>query len=345
MDWNGKKVLVTGSASFIASHLCDRLVELGARVIGVDDLSSGKIENLSECIDKIHFIEEDLFYERRAFIRGAEIVFHLAAVHGGRGYVDKQQCGCSTNLALDNLVFMDCAKYRVKKIIFASSGCVYPNYLQSNPQEELYLREDMVPSVYDGGGKSYDSDKLYGWAKLMAEFTLQAIHKEYGIDTASCRFFTVYGPRAKEDHAVMAMIGRAFIEQNPFEIWGDGTQIRNWTYVDDIVDGLILAAENVTDGRAVNLGTMERITVMEAARHICKIMNHDPEMVLLRNMPTGPLNRVADNTLAAQLLNKGTFISFEEGIKKTIDWYKATKTVEEVKTIFQKDTLINGSTR
>jgi len=165
MDWTGKKVLVTGAASFIASHLCDRLVSLGAKVTGIDDLSSGKLENLSECMDKMEFIQGDLFKDKyRSYLpyNGQDAVFHLAAVHGGRGYVDRQQCGCSTNLALDNLVFMDCARRGVEKIIFASSGCVYPNYLQSDPSEELYLKEDMVPGVFDDVEKSYDSDKLYG---------------------------------------------------------------------------------------------------------------------------------------------------------------------------------------
>jgi len=101
----------------------------------------------------------------------------------------------------------------------------------------------------------------------MAEFTLKAYHKEHGLGAASCRYFTVYGPRGVENHAVIAMIARAFIEQTPFEVWGDGTQIRNWTYIDDIVEGTILAGEKIDDGTAVNLGTMERIRVIDAVAH------------------------------------------------------------------------------
>ena len=84
-------------------------------------------------------------------------------------------------------------------------------------------------------GPPYDADNMYGWAKLMAEMTLQAYHRDFGLKSASCRFFTVYGERGVENHAVIAMIARAFVRQDPFEVWGDGTQIRNWTYVGDIV--------------------------------------------------------------------------------------------------------------
>ena len=98
------------------------------------------------------------------------------------------------------------------------------------------------------------------------------------------------------------MIARAFIRQNPFQVWGDGTQIRNWTYIDDIVRGTILAAEKIDDGTAVNLGTMERVRVLDAARMVLEYTEHKADIQLLPDMPTGPLNRVADNFLARELL-------------------------------------------
>ena len=130
-------------------------------------------------------------------------------------------------------------------------------YMQTDAQKEIYLREEDVKPPHD-------ADNMYGWAKLMAELTLQAYHREHGLGAASCRYFTVYGPRGVENHAVIAMIARAFVGQNPFEVWGNGQQIRNWTYVDDIVSGTILAAEKINDGTAVNLGTMERVRVIDA---------------------------------------------------------------------------------
>src|SRR5438045_7362557 len=101
----------------------------------------------------------------------------------------------------------------------------------------------------------------------MCELCLQAYPSERGLKSVSCRFFTVYGERGVENHAVMAMIARAFIGQDPFEVWGDGSQIRNWTYVGDIAAGMIAAAESdVEDGTAINLGTMERTRVLDAVR-------------------------------------------------------------------------------
>ena len=100
----------------------------------------------------------------------------------------------------------------------------------------------------------------------MGELTLQAYHKEHGLKAACGRYFTVYGPRGSENHAVVAIIALAFVGQNPFEVWGDGRKIRNSTYIDDIVWGTILAAKKIDEARPVNLGTMERIRVMDGGQ-------------------------------------------------------------------------------
>ncbi|MCH7730083.1 NAD-dependent epimerase/dehydratase family protein [Patescibacteria group bacterium] len=333
-NWKTRKVLVTGGTSFIGSTLTDKLVELGTSVRVVDDLSSGKIENLEGFFTsgrEIEFLKADLRepgVARRA-VDGIDTVFHLAGDHGGRGYVDLHQAGPASNLLLDGIVFWEAMKAGVEKIVFASSGCVYPNSLQSNPKKELYLTEELVKPPHD-------ADNMYGWAKLMGEETLRAYYGEHGIKTASCRYFTVYGPRGKEDHAVIAMIARAFIKQDPFEVWGNGQQVRNWTYVDDIVKGTILMAEKVDDGSALNLGTMERIKVIEAVKMILKETGHRAKIKLLKDMPTGPMNRVADNSLAKKLLGWEPEVKFADGIKKTIDWYFKTKKKSEVKKYFER---------
>ena len=242
--------------------------------------------------------------------------------------MELHQAGPATNFFLDGLVFFEAYKAGVEKIVFASSGCVYPNFLQSDVNQELFLTEDVVTPPYD-------ADNLYGWAKLLAELTLQAYHKEYGIKTASCRYFTVYGPRGVENHAVIAMIARSFIQQNPFEVWGDGTQIRNWTYIDDIVSGTILAAEKIENGTAVNLGTMERISVIDAVKETLRYTNQEAEIKFLLDMPVGPLNRVADNSLAKKLLGWEPSVKFMDGLHKTIDWYYATKDKEDVRAILE----------
>ncbi|MEM9304756.1 MAG: NAD-dependent epimerase/dehydratase family protein [Pseudomonadota bacterium] len=321
--WQGRKALVTGGASFIGSNLVEKLLEQGASVRVVDDLSSGERENIAGFIANgdIDFLTADLRdadVTRRA-MDGIHVVFHIAADHGGRGYVELHQAGPASNLFLDGLVFYEALKAGVEKVVFASSGCVYPNHLQSNPRELLYLNEGLVKPPYD-------ADNLYGWAKLMGELTLQAYAKEHGLPTASCRYFTVYGPRGVENHAVIAMIARALVRQDPFEVWGDGTQIRNWTYVDDIVSGTLLAAERIDDGTAVNLGTMERVQVIDAVRAVVGYAGYDPEIKLLTDMPTGPLNRVADNRLASELLDWSPEVRFADGLKRTMDWYFANRT-------------------
>ncbi len=331
--WSGKLTLVTGGASFIGSTLTDQLLARGAKVRIVDDLSSGHLGNIRQHLGggKVDFLEADLREPgvTRTAMQAVDTVFHLAADHGGRGYVDLHQAGPASNFLLDGLVFAEALRAKVKKVVFASSGCVYPNFLQSDIHKEVYLTEDLTKGPND-------ADNTYGWAKLMAEFTLQAYAKEHGMGAASCRYFTVYGPRGVENHAVIAMIARAFTRQNPFEVWGDGKQIRNWTYIDDIVAGTILAGEKISDGTPINLGTMERISVLDAVKMVCDFTGHKAEIKFLRDMPTGPLNRVADNSLAKKLLGWEPRVLFRDGLKRTIDWYYATKDRKEVKRIFAR---------
>ena len=332
MNLKGKHVLVTGGTSFIGSSLVDALVSRGAIVRVVDDLSTGRYEYISRLVESgsVEFIKGDLLDAEIATrsVRGIEYLFHLAAIHGGRGYVDLHNVECSMNLILDGQLFREAVKAHVEKIIFASSGCVYPNHLQSDPAKEVYLTEDLV-------GPPYDADNMYGWAKLMGELTLRHFVKQGLLKAASCRYFTVYGPRGKEDHAVIAMIARAFIQQNPFEVWGTGEQIRNWTYIDDIVEGTMLAAEGIDDGTAVNLGTMERIRVVDAAAMILRRMGVEVPLKFLPDMPTGPYNRVANNRLAKELIGWEPRIPFREGIVKTIDWYVNNRNPDEVRSQLQ----------
>jgi UDP-glucose 4-epimerase len=328
MNWTGKKVLVTGGASFIGSHLVDALMEKGAGIRVVDNLSSGKRENLTAHLDGGHidFLHADLLEPEvvQKAVDGVDVIFHLAADHGGRGYVDLHQAACATNLTLDGMLFRAAHRAGVEKVVYASSGCVYPNHIQTDTSQILYLTEDMV-------GPPYDADNMYGWAKLMAEMTLRAYYKDHGMKSASCRYFTVYGERGHENHAVIAMIARAFIGQDPYVVWGNGEQIRNWTHVSDIVSGTILAAEKIDDGSAVNLGTMERTRVIDAVHEVHRCTRHSPRIEFHPEMPTGPMNRVADNALAKQLLGWEPRVKFMDGLRQTIDWYFSAKDRDQVR--------------
>ncbi len=332
-EWAGKSVLVTGGASFIGSHVIDKLVERGARRIRVvDDLSSGTLDNIRPHLDAgiVEFQQDDLQLVgvADAACRGMDMVFHLAAIHGGRGYVEMHDAECGQNLVIDGLMVKAALDQKVDKFVFASSGCVYPNYIQQDLSKELFLTEEMA-------GPPYDSDHMYGWAKLMCEMSLRAYYRDRGLKSVSCRFFTVYGERGVENHAVIAMIARAFIDQDPFEIWGDGSQVRNWTYVGDIAEGMVVAAESgVVDGTPINLGTMERTSVIEAAREVLRYTGKTAEFKFLTNMPTGPLNRIASNELARDLIGWSPEVPFIEGLHRTIDWYFSTKEPDRVRSYF-----------
>lgn len=358
------KITVTGGASFIGSHLVDALLAEGNEVQIIDDLSSGTLDNLPPDDTwygrlKVTTIDlrEELPRRIATQIRSSDIVYHLAADHGGRGYVETRQVATSNNFAIDNNVFQACILANVPKIIFASSGCVYPICLQG--EENLYgtkepysLSEDDIKAIghtgYSWGDDigGYDPDGLYGLAKLTGELTLQEIYKENGIESVSCRFFTVYGPRAKENHAIISFIARAFIRQDPWQVWGDGTQIRNWTHVRDIIQGLLLARD-LPGCQALNIGTEEHITVRQAVfktidlankyhftRAISIPKNYKPMINWDLTKPTGPMVRVASSQKYKDL--GGTFTPFDEGLEETLNWYFSSHDRDQVAADFER---------
>jgi UDP-glucose 4-epimerase len=162
----------------------------GADVRVADDFSSGEHENLEAVEDDIDTLEGNLKHWNLAgeATENVDTVFHLAADHGGRGYISNYPANCATNVALDNIVYETAAKNGVDRICFASSACTYPTDIQ---QERQRFRKDMVSFGERGG--TYD-DEMYGWAKLMGERSLQAYQEQYDIDTSSVRIFTAYDP-------------------------------------------------------------------------------------------------------------------------------------------------------
>jgi UDP-glucose 4-epimerase len=321
-EWEGERVLVTGGASFIGSHLVEDLVAEGAEVRVADDFSSGELENLASVRNDIEVVRGDL--KDRAFADDAttniETVFHLAADHGGRGYISQYPANCATNMALDNIVYETAAKNGVDRISFASSACTYPTDIQ---QERQRLSEEMVSFEERGGAYA---DEVYGWAKLMGERSLQAYQEQYDIDTSVVRIFTAYGPRENETHAIVAFMAKAYARQDPFQIWGDGEQTRNFTYVKDITRALRLAAEHITDGTPVNAGISRYVTMNEAVESIFEHLDWRPnEIDYLTDKPVGVRHRAADTTRAKELLGWEPAYTVEDGIRNTLDWYVETR--------------------
>lgn len=337
----GGTILVTGGASFIGSHLVDSLIEKGATVKVGDDFSSGKLANLEFPLKKVRrgtwkyrhltVFQGDLKEKKfaKSMVKDVDTVFHLAALHGGRGYIDTHPAQCCSNMILDQMVFEEAQKAGVERVCFASSACVYPTHLQNETGSDYLLKEeDADPFVKD---KAF-ADLEYGWAKLMGEMALRAYHRQYGLKTSAVRIFTAYGPRENETHAIIALIAKAMIKMDPYPVWGTGKQDRNFTYVEDIVDAMLLAAERIEDGSAVNAGRQDRITIEKACNLVFQILGWKPNKISYDvTKPQGVASRAADLTRVRRMLKWEPQVSYQDGFKRTIEWYITHKNPEEVR--------------
>lgn len=322
-SYAGQRVLVTGGASFIGSHLTELLVAHGAQVTVADDFSSGRRDFMTDVVDAVDVVEGDLRdakFARRAAAR-AQTVFHLAALHGGRGYIDRHPVECTSNMLLDHVVFDACVEAGASRIVHASSACVYPTNLQADDADRLLLREE--DAGFDEPGKAF-ADGEYGWAKLMGELQLRAFHRQRGIDAVAARIFTAYGERENESHAVIALIAKAAARLDPFPVWGDGRQTRNFTYVRDTALGLAFAGR-LSGFEVLNVGTAEHHTILELLDVIFDHIGWRPgELDLQLDKPVGVRSRAADNSRIRELTGWEPATPLEDGVARTIDSYVAS---------------------
>lgn len=321
-QYSSKNILITGGASFIGSHLTELLIKLGANVTVIDDLSSGKKENLKAVIESCNFIEGDVRDDRllNKVMNGIEVVFNLAAMHGGRGYIETHPVECMNNMLLDHIVFENSVKNGVETIVHASSACVYPTNLQDNEEDRYLLAED--DANFDEPGKAF-SDGEYGWAKLMGELQLSAFHKQYGVNGAAARIFTAYGERENESHAAVALIAKALLKLDPYPIWGNGLQTRNFTYVADTVMGLALSGTQTRGFETLNIGTSNHYTIMELCEVVFNFYEWRPKKFDFQlDKPVGVKSRASDNTKIKKLFDWEPIIDLQEGVVKTADWYR-----------------------
>jgi len=320
IDFDGKKVLVTGGAGFIGSHLVDELVRRHADVRVVDNLSRGNISNIAHCRDRIEFIKGDLVDEKTAetSMKDVEICFHLAAVVGGVEFMATHPAEIFKNNTIDYNVIESCRKMNVDRLLCTSSACTYPVDLQT-AEEQPPLKED---DAFTHGAKP-DSD--YGWSKLLGEIQCQAYHRSYGMKIALVRPFNPYGPREsfdpKDSHVIPSLIRKAVRRQNPFVVWGDGTQARAFEYVEDLVEGIILAIGKKVDADPVNLGSSFPVTIRELAELVLRLTGYNTSITWDTSRPQGVRSRKADMSKALNVLGWKPKTLLEEGLARTLNWF------------------------
>ena len=320
--YKGRTVLVTGGASFIGSHMVDRLLEMDAEVYIIDDFSSGRRENVTSLSeDKI--IEMDLADRERTLERfpECEYVFHLAAVHGGRGFIDTFPDQVLVNMAIDNNLYTAAMRAGSHHVVHASSACVYPTTLQDDSSSRHLLEES--EAGFSEPGQAF-ADGAYGWGKLMGEYQAWQFALQSRFRASSARLFTVYGERENESHAAIALIANALLRVDPYPIWGDGTQTRNFTYIADTVRGLLLLGtrDDEEPFRAVNVGSSRHHTVKEFVDTVFEQLEWKPTDLELQTWrPVGVASRASDNTLIKELFGWEPETPLVEGIAQTIAWY------------------------
>lgn len=314
--YRDRSVLVTGGASFIGSHLCGFLHSHGARIRVVDDLSTGRLGYLSPLPDLDVQVADLRDPEvARAATEGVEIVFHLAARHGGREYVDAHPVECIGNALLDHVVFQAATANAVRCVVFASSACVYPVDAPGALPDRHAWREP--EAGFDQPGAAF-ADGEYGWAKLYGELQLHAFHRSAGLDVAVCRLFNVYGLRENRSHAIVALLERALAREDPFVIWGDGTQERCFTHVDDVVRALALAGR-CRGFNVFNIASNVATTINQLAERIFEAVGWHPDVIEHRpNAPVGASSRVADISHAGRSLGWLPVVRLDDGIAELI---------------------------
>jgi nucleoside-diphosphate-sugar epimerase len=254
------------------------------------------------------------------------VVFHLAAVFGGREFVDIHQSECSRMLAIDHNVISASYEASVEHLHYSSSACVYPPSLNTPG----YLLKEGDALTKGEGWQS--SDNLYGFAKLMGEMQLLAFHNEHGFRSSVSRYLTVYGPGEMDSsHAISALLEKALDGQDPYEVWGSGNQERGFTFVDDIVKGSMLTAEVVTDASPTNLGWDKRYRIRDVAELILRISGHVPTDIHYDlSKPEGPFSRALDISRARSLGWEPT-VDLEEGLLQTIDWHRQARKAQKIR--------------
>jgi len=330
------KVIITGGAGFIGSHLVKKLVQKKRKVIVVDNLSSGKLENLWNLGLKktdFEFRKLDLtdFSQALEALKDGEIVYHLAARVGGIKFLHESESdellALTENLTIDSNVFKASLKRKIKKIIYTSSCAVYPLEKQFSfgpifSEKDLEI-EKILKNQKFKFKLSLNPDGGYGLAKILGEIQLNLMKK---IKVGIARIFNVYGinePLDERSHAISDLIKKAiFHPKKKFTIWGNGKQSRDYIYVTDCVEALIKMERAISkvSPLTLNIGSGKAVSINEIAKKIIKISRKKIKPIYDLKKPVGPLSRKADIRKMKKILKWKPKIDLDEGLKYRYYW-------------------------
>ena len=305
------RILVTGGAGFLGSHLCDSLVSQGHSVICVDNLLTGNLSNIGHLMPNSDFKFSKQNVSNRLQIYGdIDYVLHLASPASPIDYykfpVETLKVGSVGTLRTLNL-----AREKKAKFLLASTSEVYGDPLQSPQTED-----------YKGNVSSVGPRSVYDEAKRFAEAITMTYHRIYGIDTKIVRIFNTYGPRMKKDdgRAIPTFITQA-LENKPVTIFGDGQQTRSFCYVSDLIEGInrLMLSDFIGP---MNLGNPEELTILDIARKVIQLTKSSSDLTFKPLPEDDPKQRRPDITKAKKILGWNPIVELDAGLRETIEWFK-----------------------
>lgn len=316
-----KTVVVTGAAGFIGSHLCDRLLAEGAKVVGIDNFLTGRPANLEHLLadqnEQFTFIEADVNNHPETYLSSMteiDLVLHFASPASPPRYqAHPVETYLVNSLATHQILQYLLHKHAEARFLFASTSEVYGDP-QIHPQVEGYWG-----NVNPNGVRS-----CYDEAKRLGE-TICGVHqRDFGMDVRMVRIFNTYGPRIDpEDGRIIPNLLKQALAGDKLTVYGDGLQTRSYCYVDDLVEGILrLASFDNLSGETVNLGNPGEFTVLETAEIIRKEINESLEIAYLPLPKDDPTRRRPDISKAKHLLDWEPQVTFEEGLQKTIEFFR-----------------------
>jgi nucleoside-diphosphate-sugar epimerase len=304
--------LVTGGAGFIGSHLTEELVRRGHRVRVVDSLVTGKRTNLDH-IPGVDFLEGDLadLDVARAAVEGCEYVLHQAAIPSVPRSVKDPITSNRANVDATLNTLVAARDAGVKRLVFAGSSSAYGD----------------TPVLPKHEGMPDNPLSPYALQKVVGEQYLQMFTKLYGFETVSIRYFNVFGPRQDPSSpysGVISVFATALLENRGPKIFGDGEQTRDFTYVANVVDGVLRACEAAgASGQVINVATGGRISLNELFRSMRTLVGASVEPIYLEGRQGDVRDSQADIGKAKALLGYEPIVTFEDGLSRTIEWYRA----------------------